>query len=241
MIPLSDNIPSRTTPYINYGLIGLCLALFAYEWFDPSIVDQWAFKPAYLLPKELFTAGPVFALKAIIASIFLHGGLLHIGSNMLALWVFGDNVEDRMGHVKYLFFYLFCGVVATLAHSLSAVLGLMHDPMSLERGVVGASGAIAGVMGAYLILVPRASVRTLIFFFIIITIVEIPSTIFIGFWFVLQLFSGLGSIAAGGGGIAYWAHIGGFVVGYVIAKGMTRPRRMRPPRPRIIEMDVRDL
>lgn len=239
MIPLSDNIRSRTTPYVNIAIILVCIALFVYEWLDRGFADRMAFKPAYLLSRELIAVGPGFAFKTLLVSIFLHGGLLHIASNMLALWVFGDNVEDRMGHWRYLIFYLFCGVVATLAHSLSAVLGLVVNPLSLDRGIVGASGAIAGVMGAYFVLVPRASIRTLVILFIIITIVEIPSAFFIVLWFVLQLFAGLGSILGPGAAVAYWAHIGGFVAGYIIARGMNRVRR--PPTPRIIEMDVRDL
>jgi len=239
MIPLSDNIRSRTIPYVNVAIILVCIALFVYEWVDRGFADRMAFKPAYLLSRELLSVGPTFAFQTLLVSIFLHGGLLHIASNMLALWVFGDNVEDRMGHMRYLIFYLFCGIVATLAHSLSAVFGLILNPMSLDRGLVGASGAIAGVMGAYFVLVPGASIRTLVVLFIFITILEIPSGFFIFLWFVLQLFAGLGSILGPGAAVAYWAHIGGFVTGYILARGMNRSRRR--PLPRVIEMDVRDL
>lgn len=238
MIPLSDNIRSRSVPYVTIGIIITCIVVFLYEWIDRGFTDRMAFRPAYVLSLELFRVGPVFALKTMVVSIFLHAGLLHIAGNMLALWVFGDNVEDRMGHGRFLVFYLACGAVATLAHSLSAIFGLVTDPMALQRGLVGASGAIAGVMGAYYVLVPRASVRTLVFIFILITIVEIPAAVFMILWVVMQFFSGVGSIVGPGAAVAYWAHIGGFAMGYVIARRMTRPRR---PRPRIIEIDVRDV
>lgn len=239
MIPLSDNIRSRRTPVVNVGLILTCLGVFAYQVLRPEFAGQWAFRPAYLLSWQLLEVGPVFAFQSMLVSVFLHGGLLHIGANMLFLWVFGDNVEDRLGHVKYLLFYLFCGVVATLVHSLSAVWGLLHDPASLERGVVGASGAIAGVLGAYLVLVPGASVRSLVILFIFITIINIPAPFFIALWFILQLFSGIGTLAGATTGVAYWAHIGGFAAGYAIARGL-RPRR-RPPRPRVLNIDIDDL
>ncbi len=239
MLPISDNVPSRSTPYVNISLIAVCLGVFVYEMLNRGFVDQWAFKPEYVLSRELFHVGPLFALQALVISIFLHGGILHIVGNMLALWVFGDNVEDRIGHGKYLVFYLFCGVIATLVHSLSAVVGLIGDGAALQRGVVGASGAIAGVMGAYYLLVPRSSIRTLIVFIFIITTVWIPSGFFIVLWFIIQLFSGVGSILGPGAGVAYWAHIGGFICGYLIARSKVRPRR--PPRPRIIEINVRDL
>jgi len=242
MIPLSDNIPSRTTPYVTIGIIIACVATFVLEWVNPDLIGRWAFRPAYVASLEAFQVGPVHVLGALIASIFLHGGLLHIASNMLFLWVFGDNVEDRMGHLKFLAFYLLCGVVATLVHSFSAVLGLVHDPQALQHGVVGASGAIAGILGAYLVLVPRSMIRTVVFFIFILTVIPIPAPFFIVFWFILQLFNGVGSLAVGAAGIAYWAHIGGFAVGYLIARRSLRRRRVPPAQgPRIIEINVEDL
>lgn len=240
MIPLSDNIRSRRAPVINVGLILTCLGVFAYQIMRPEFAGLWAFKPAYLLSRQLLEVGPAFAFQSMLVSVFLHGGLLHIGANMLFLWVFGNNVEDRLGHIKYLLFYLFCGIVATLVHCLSAVWGLMlYDPGALERGVVGASGAIAGVLGAYLVLVPGASIRSLVILFIFITIINIPAPFFIVFWFILQLFSGIGALAGAATGVAYWAHIGGFVAGYIIAR-VLRPRR-HPPRPRVLNIDIDDL
>lgn len=238
MIPLSDDIPSRRPPIVTVGIIVTCVLVFLYEYLNPAFVNQWAFKPAYLMSRQLLEIGPALAFETMLVSVFLHGGLFHVGGNMLFLWVFGDNVEDRMGHSKFLIFYLACGVLATLAHSFSAVFGLLHSPDALDQGVVGASGAIAGVLGAYYVFCPHSRVRTLIIFFII-TIVNIPASLFIVFWFIMQLFSGVGSLAGTATGVAYWAHIGGFVVGYLVAKAMTRPRR--PPAPRVINLDIDDL
>ncbi len=239
MIPLSDNIRSRTTPVVTRGIILACVALFVYEVLDPAFGDHWAFKPAYLLSHQLFVIGPALVLRSMLISVFLHGGLLHIAGNMLFLWVFGDNVEDRMGHFRFLLFYLLCGIVATLAHSFSAVLGLMHDSHALEQGVVGASGAIAGVLGAYLVLVPRASIRTLVILLIFITVINIPASFFIVVWFVMQLFSGVGALTGGASNVAYWAHIGGFATGYLIARSIRDARRARP-RAQVLHMEIDD-
>lgn len=242
MIPLSDNLRSRSTPVVNIGLILTCVGMFLLEVLQPQLVDRWAFKPAYLLSAQFFQVGPLLVLQSMIASVFLHGGFLHIAGNMLFLWVFGDNVEDRMGHLKYLVFYLVCGIVATLVHSLSAVFGLIHSPQALEQGIVGASGAIAGVLGAYLVLCPGSTIRTLVILVIFITVINVPSALFIVFWFILQLFNGVGSLAGPlGGGVAYWAHIGGFAMGYWWARKLVSYRRRRPPDPRVINIDVRDL
>jgi len=163
-----------------------------------------------LIPGRLFgelSAGVTTSLFTLISYQFLHGGWLHIGSNMLYLWVFGDNIEDRLGHFKYLIFYLFLGV---LAGFIQAFL----DPDSLIP-VIGASGAVAGILGAYMISCPRARVLTLVPIFFFFTIIEVPAVLFLGFWFILQLFSGIGSIGAEVS-IAWWAHIGGFVFGLLL-------------------------
>jgi len=242
MIPLSDNIPSRTVPVVTIGLILTCVAVFLLELMDPHLVSTWAFKPAYLLSAKFFVIGPRLVLQSMIVSVFLHGGFLHIAGNMLFLWVFGDNVEDRMGHLRFLVFYLVCGIVATLVHSFSAVLGLVSDPRALDTGVVGASGAIAGVLGAYLVLCPGSSIRTLVFLFFFLTIISIPASFFIVFWFILQLFNGVGSLAGPAAGVAYWAHIGGFVTGYWWARRLTAFwRRPRSRGPRILNIEVNDL
>jgi membrane associated rhomboid family serine protease len=243
MLPLSDNIRSRTTPVVTLGIIITCVLVFILQLVNPQLANEWAFKPAYLLSAQFWHVGPIVAAQSLLLSIFLHGGLLHIGGNMLFLWVFGDNVEDRMGHLRFLVFYLVCGAFATLVHSLSAVLGLLHDPHALELGVIGASGAIAGILGAYLVLTPHASVRTLIFIIFFITIVNIPAPFFILFWFVMQLFSGVGALAGAGGNVAYWAHIGGFVLGFVWAQrvGGGRRRGLPNPNPRVLNIDVGDV
>jgi len=204
MIPLSDVIPSRTVPVVTAGLIIVNVLVFLYEQTlsEPLLqqfVANYALIPAW------------FSVPALFTSQFLHSGWMHIISNMLYLWIFGDNVEDRLGHVRFLLFYLGAGAAA-------AVLQTLFDPFS-SIPMVGASGAIAGVMGTYFVLYPYSRVLTAVFLIIFFDIVEIPAVFFLGLWFLLQLLSGVGSLAtssAGGGGIAFWAHIGGFVVGVMI-------------------------
>lgn len=236
MIPLRDNIRSGRFPIVNVAIIAACVVVFLAQ-LATGGGEAWAFRPAMLIPGR---TDPLSALQALLLSMFMHGGLLHIGGNMLFLWVFGDNVEDRMGHVRYLLFYLGAGIVATLAHSLTALLGGGGDVP-----IVGASGAIAGVLGAYLVLLPYARVRTLIFLFVFVTVVELPAPIFLVYWFFIQLFQGVGSIGIPTG-VAYMAHIGGFAAGYLFARalvakagpppppppsGYYRPYRYGPPRP----------
>ena len=165
-----------------------------------------------------------FSWVAVLTSMFVHGGLLHVGGNMLFLWIFGDNVEDRMGHGRFLVFYLLCGVAAALAQTA-------FSPNSVTA-MVGASGAIAGVMGAYFVLYPRSRIVTLLPIFFFFQIIEVPAIVFLGFWFVLQFISGVGSIAAatGGepaGGVAFWAHVAGFVAGLGGVFVFRRPERQR--------------
>ena len=201
MIPISDVIPSRTTPVVTVGLILLNVGVFLYQQAlpDPQLqlfVGSYALIPAW------------FTWPALLTSQFLHAGWLHIASNMLYLWIFGDNVEDRLGHVRFLIFYLFAGACA-------AILQMLFDPFS-SIPMVGASGAIAGVMGAYFVIYPHSRVLTFIFLVIFVDLIEIPAIFFLGIWFLMQLLSGVGSLGfstAAGGGVAFWAHIGGFVVG----------------------------
>ena len=222
MIPLRDNNPRRTFPLINTLLIFLNVLMFLWEWsLGPAIVptlEGLAFVPARFWGGEMI--GP--SLFSIFISMFLHGGWMHLLGNMLYLWIFGDNVEDRLGHFKYLLFYLACGVVATLAHAVT-------NPHSIMPAV-GASGAIAGVLGAYILLFPHARVMTLIPIFVIVTIRELPAVLVLGLWFVLQLFTGAATLGAAsaetGGGVAYFAHIGGFIAGMVLIKLLDA----RPPR-----------
>jgi membrane associated rhomboid family serine protease len=204
MFPISDVIPSRTTPVVTVGLIVLNSVVFLYQQSlpDPALqqfVATYALVPAW------------FAWPALFTSQFLHAGWMHVISNMLYLWIFGDNVEDRLGHAGFLVFYLAAGGAA-------AVLQMLFNPFSAVP-MLGASGAIAGVMGAYFVLYPHSRVLTFIFLLFFVDVVEIPAVFFLGLWFLMQLLSGVGSLGvqnAAGGGTAFWAHIGGFVVGVLI-------------------------
>lgn len=217
MVPLRDDNPTSITPVVTYGLIGINIAVFVFqlslsqEGID-GFFDAWALVPAQLT--ESFQGAiqtPIDEWITLLSSQFLHGGFFHIGGNLLYLWVFGNNIEDRLGHVKFLIFYLGCGALAGLAQWI-------FDPSSAVP-TIGASGAIAGVMGAYILRFPRARIVTLIPLIIFFTTVRIPAVFFLGFWFVQQaLFSiaSLGSDMGSGGGVAYWAHSGGFVFGLLL-------------------------
>src|SRR5262247_2786082 len=200
MIPLRDIIPSRTTPVVTITLIVLNVIVFLYELSLGRAID------AFTLYYGLIPAA--FSWVNVFTSMFLHGSFLHIAGNMLYLWIFGDNVEDRMGHGRFLVFYLLCGVAAALAQTITTPESVV--PM------VGASGAIAGVMGAYFVLYPRSRIVTLVPIFFFIQFIEVPAIFFLGIWFLMQFLSGVGSIATAtqpGGGIAFWAHVAGFVTG----------------------------
>ena len=179
MFPLSDVIPSRTTPIVTVTLIVVNSLVFLYQVTLPRpLLDQFVMQYA-LIPAA-------FSWLAVLTSMFLHGGWMHVIGNMLYLWIFGDNVEDRLGHVRFLIFYLACGCAA-------AVLQLVFNPLS-EVPMLGASGAIAGVMGAYFVLYPESRVLTAVFIFVFFDLVEIPPSSFSGIWFVMQLLSGVGSL-----------------------------------------------
>jgi membrane associated rhomboid family serine protease len=204
MLPIRDHNPSEQTPYVTYALIGINLVVFASYWplfNDPRALaayfDTWG-----LVPVDAWGEQYTF-----ITSMFLHGGLMHIAGNMLFLFIFGDNLEEEMGHLGYLLFYLAGGLGAALFQVLT-------DPAS-PVPMVGASGAIAGVMGGYLLLFPKARIDIFIFFIFIIRILPVPAWLMLGIWFGLQLFSGLNA-AEGTGGVAYWAHAGGFIVGFAL-------------------------
>jgi len=209
MIPLYDVIPSRTTPVVTVGLIAVNVLVFLFEVSLGDSVDL--FLQTYgLIPAD-------FSLPTMATSMFLHGGFSHVGGNMLFLWIFGDNVEDRMGHLRFLLFYLLCGTAAALAQTLMQPDSLL--PM------VGASGAVAGVMGAYFVLYPQSQIVT----FVLFTFIEVPAIVFLGLWFVLQFVSGVGSVAASAsaGGIAFWAHVAGFAAGVIGVFLFRRPERQR--------------
>jgi membrane associated rhomboid family serine protease len=201
MIPLRDVIPSRTTPYITVTII----VLNALAWFLELSL------PRDVLPLFLQMYGVVPAqlhVLTLLTSMFLHGGWMHVIGNMWYLWIFGDNVEDRVGHGRFIVFYLLCGIAAALGQ-------IVIDPGS-TLPTIGASGAIAGVMGAYFVLYPRSRVLTLIPLVIFWEVIEVPAPLLLGFWFLMQLFSA-GAIAVtsstGGGGVAFMAHVAGFLCG----------------------------
>ncbi len=223
MLPFRDNIPSRAFPVVTLGLIAVNVLVFLYEVSLPqprleSFILQNGVVPARL--QELDQA-PLAVLSAtgcdMLTSMFLHGGWLHLIGNMWFLWIFGDNVEDRMGHFRFLTFYLLCGFLAEAAH--------IAFNLNSRLPSIGASGAVAGVLGAYLVSYPFARVQTIIPLFVIFTIVELPALLVLSLWFVFQLVSGLAAVAATTattGGVAWWAHIGGFIAGLVLITPFAR-------------------
>lgn len=254
MIPIRDSIPSRTTPVVNYAIIVLCSLAFFLQLTGAggskqgtdSIVEQFGMVPLRLTDPD---ATPVLrqqvrietplgvrlaeiehelapavipAWMTLVTSMFLHGGWLHFLGNMWFLFIFGDNVEDRFGHFGYAAMYLATGLMAGLAHYFST----RYSPIP----TIGASGAIAGVMGAYAILYPRARVLAVVPVFVILYTVVLPAPIFLGIWFLLQMVSGVSSAAAGAaGGVAWWAHVGGFVAGAVVAMWARHNEWGNPP------------
>jgi membrane associated rhomboid family serine protease len=219
MVPLNDENPTRTTPIVTYALIAMNVIVFIHQiTLNPPQLEAF-FRLYALVPRELTESFEGVASNSsvpeyltLVTSQFLHGGFTHIGFNMLFLWVFGNNIEDRLGHIKYLIFYISCGILAALSQWIVSVMS--------EIPSLGASGAIAGVMGAYIIKFPNARILTLIplgFFFYA---VRIPAVFFLGFWFVQQALNSLLSLQVPPdmqmGGVAYWAHAGGFVFGAIL-------------------------
>ncbi len=216
MIPIRDQIPTRRVPFINYVLIAANIFVFILQWLAGSNQEALIYQFA-LIPASFTGSLSLGNISDIFTSMFMHAGLAHLGGNMLYLWIFGDNVEDSMGHGKYLLFYLTGGLVASLAH-------IFTNPVS-QIPTVGASGAIAAVLGAYLVLYPNSKVLTIIPLGFFLRMTMIPAAIVLGLWFVLQLFSGV--LSMGGpdvGGVAFWAHIGGFIAGVILAKIFARRR-----------------
>ena len=220
-IPLKDLNPRRTLPIVNTLLIIANLVVFFYELTLPLSRENAMMLTFGAVPARFpsFLGGHTsfeLAFLPLLTSMFLHAGFLHIIGNMLFLWVFGDNVEDFFGHIQYLFFYLVCGVGAGLVH----VLFNLSSPIP----ALGASGAISGVMGAYLILYPRARVLTLVFIFLI----PLPAVLLLGWWFLMQFLEGVNTLGmTPSGGVALWAHIGGFILGMLIAKSASGRQRLR--------------
>ena len=250
MLPISDRVRSRTTPYVNITFIAINILIFLYQLTLSTFPDartflseldifffDWGAIPACLTdrfgldpetdPRAIAFVCPEGdrALATPFTSMFLHGGWLHLIGNMVFLWVFGDNVEDAMGHIRYVVFYLVVGLAAGAAH----IFMNQNDIIP----AIGASGAVAGVLGAYLVLYPRATVAAILPIFILFWMpFRVPAVLLIGFWFLLQLFNGIAAIAAtditgAGGGIAWFAHIGGFIAGLVLVRVFTLGRSRR--------------
>lgn len=225
MIPLRDTIPSATWPMATAGLIGVNLLAFFYELslgreLDVFIMQYGAVPIRFVLAGQMPEVSWASRMVPLFTSMFLHGGWFHILGNMLYLWIFGDNVEDRLGHGRFVVFYLLCGLTAALAQ-------IYINPSS-RVPMVGASGAVAGVLGAYLVLFPSARVLALVPVGFFIQLLEIPAFVFLLFWFFMQFLSGAASITTAQymtGGVAWWAHIGGFVSG--MALGFLFPKRTR--------------
>jgi len=211
MFPISDDNPRLKTPVVTWSLIGACVLVFLWQLSlgdsQQQAVLQFGMIPARLFGDAKLSRAAVPAWTTLFTSMFMHGGFLHLALNMLFLWVFGDNVEDSMGRLRYLVFYLVCGVAAAMTQALI-------NPDSTIP-MIGASGAISGVLGAYLLLHPFATVRVLIFIFLFVTIVHVPAMFVLGLWFLTQLASATLSPSEGPG-VAFWAHIGGFVAGMAL-------------------------
>ncbi|MBI2372149.1 MAG: rhomboid family intramembrane serine protease [Deltaproteobacteria bacterium] len=221
MIPLKDNIPTMRFPVVTVGLMAVNILVYLYEFllwaegghrFFEGFLFQMGAIPAEILGARPLVPRGLPVPLTLVSSMFVHASVVHVGGNMLYLWIFGNNVEDSMGRLRFLAFYLLSGLVASLLHILT-------DPGSTVP-LVGASGAIAGVLGAYFILFPYARVLTLVFFFFLVQVVRIPAMILLGFWFLMQVLSS----TTMGGGIAWYAHIGGFLAGVALAKVFARRR-----------------
>jgi membrane associated rhomboid family serine protease len=216
MFPLKDNIQARTFPIVNIGLIVINIVFFVYQMSYGHRADQLIFTFGFI-PERFFAEQAegwlnISGFLPVFSSMFLHANLIHLISNMWMLWIFGDNVEDCMGHGRYLLFFLLCGVASVAAQALA-------NPQS-ALPMIGASGAISGVLGAYFLTYPHARILTLLPIFILIYLIELPAYFFLGFWFIMQFVQGslysLNSDQIVGGGVAWWAHVGGFAAGVVL-------------------------
>ena len=208
MFPLRDQIPSQRPPVMTLILIGINLFVFYQANLQGIQVTEDIFARYGLIPGQFDLSRPFASVTPLITSIFLHGNLAHLISDMWALWLFGDNVEDRMGSINFLLFYLLCGMAAGLSH-------IFFNPTSLVP-TIGASGAVAGVMGAYFILYPQARILTLVPIFIFPWFVDIPAFVYLGIWLVIQVMGGTSALAGGAVQIAFWAHVGGFLAGMLL-------------------------
>jgi membrane associated rhomboid family serine protease len=229
LIPIRDLNPRRTFPVVTILLIAANVLVFLFELSLGPRLERFLMAAAFI-PARAFEEGGgglVPEATSALVSMFLHGGWMHLLGNMLFLWIFGDNVEDRLGHVRFLVFYILCGYAATFAHAFFNASSTMP--------AIGASGAISGVLGAYLFLFPNARIVTLVWLFIFIRFIEIPALVFLPFWFLMQFLSGVASLRAtnpaAAEGVAWFAHIGGFIAGplLLLLLGGKRRRRSAPP------------
>jgi len=223
LIPLRDHNPTRTTPFVTIAMIVSNVAIFFYQLSLGARESQVFVYQLGVIPYEVthFTDIPPLALLplplTLVSAMFLHGGFTHITSNMLYFWVFGNNIEDSMGHARFLLFYLICGIIESFTHILAG-------PNS-RIPMIGASGAIAGILGAYLVLYPRAYVSTLFFYIFFIRVIDLPASLILGFWILIQL---LYATMGGGGGVAWYAHVGGFFAGVLLIRYFARkPKNFR--------------
>ena len=219
MIPYKDDNPTHRFPYVTIGIIISNMLIFLLEIISPPGMEKTVYAygavPQYILTFEKFQ--PIHPALTVFTAMFMHGGVFHLGGNMLYLWIFGNNIEDKLGHLRFIIFYIFCGITAAYSHALI-------DPHSLTP-MIGASGAISGILGAYLLLFPRTGVYTLIFLGFFVQVVKIPALIVIGFWAIVQFINGLVSTGfVKQGGVAWFAHIGGFLTGLLTIK-LWLPRR----------------
>ena len=222
MIPLGDVNPRRRVPYITIALILINALVFIYQLTLPAEALDGFVLSAALIPSALTQSFDALAMRGLLTSIFMHGSWLHIIGNMLYRWIFGDTIEDLLGPIPYLLFYLLAGVVAGLAQ--------VATDRTSTLPTIGASGAVAGVLGAYAVLYPRKRVRTLVTALVFVRFVEMPALIVLGLWFVIQLLNGLMTLGAMAvGGVAWFAHIGGFVLGMVVGWMLKGRVGARPP------------
>jgi len=211
LIPFKDDNPTRRTPYVTYTLVGLNVVVYLLQLMVQMSGSYQAYQAMIynyaLIPARIFEGSIAGSVTPFFTSIFMHGGLMHLGGNLLYLWIFADNIESDLGHLKFLIFYLLCGIGASLSQ--------VAIDWNSTIPIIGASGAISGVLGAYYLRFPRARVAVILFIFYFIRLMWIPAKYVLGIWFFIQIFSGLASAGSGGGGVAWFAHIGGFVVGIV--------------------------
>lgn len=222
MIPFKDDNPIRIFPFVTIAIIVLNTIVLFVQITSPydqqKIVFAYGAIPNSLLAFKSYQ--PIHPLLTVFTSMFMHGGFLHLGGNMLYLWIFGNNIEDKLGHFRFIMFYILCGVIAAYSHALT-------DPAS-QTPMIGASGAVSGILGAYLLLFPHARIHTLVFFGFFVNVIRLPAILVIGFWIVLQFINGIViKGVVGNGGVAWFAHIGGFLAGFLLIKLFLKTKRNR--------------